>query len=109
MQNLNEVVVGIVASVPLWALLLFFIYRTIKSRDSFEKKMELELIQIRAALNKLDKGQALIHKDIEHASNLSKAVSDLVSRVGKLKYDIDNYFQKFRELEGKISAIKTRN
>jgi phage-related minor tail protein len=98
----NEVVVGLVSSVPVSGLLLFFLYRHIKKRDAFEKKAEDFFVEMKGAFGSLDKALAVMAKDIEHAINLSKTVGDLTERVGKLKYDIDNYFAKVREMEKRM-------
>ena len=68
------------------------IIRLINNRDKSEKSFNKSIIEI-------DKRVALMSKDIEHAINLSKAVSDLSERVSKLHYDVNFCFKHFRELK----------
>lgn len=95
----SEIIVGLLSSVPLWGLLLFFLYRTIKGRDAFERSVTKELERIKETLNGLDKAIALLAKDMSHATNLGKSVSDLNDRVSKLKIDVDAYYSRLREFE----------
>jgi hypothetical protein len=98
-NDLTSTVIGVLAGVPIWGLLLYFVYRNIGKRDSFESSINAELEAIKRVLNSLDKNMALISKDIDHAANLSKAVAELTERVSKQKYDIDNYFERLRAIE----------
>jgi hypothetical protein len=49
---------------------------------------------------------ALIKKDLENAVNLARTISDLTEKTTKLKYDVDNYFARVREVERKYEEAR---
>ncbi len=91
----KEIIISLVSfalNIPVWGVLLFFLYRTIRNRDSFEAEVKI-------MITKLDKSIAVMGKDIENAVALSKAVSDMSERIGKLTLDVNTAFNRIRSLE----------
>jgi len=97
--TLDNIFSNLISIIPVWMIILFIWARAIRGRDEFEKQTREEFRSIKDLITDLDKTISLMAKDVDHAVGLSGTISEMNERVSKLKYDIDNFFDRLRTFE----------
>jgi hypothetical protein len=94
MQNILE---QLLVNVPVWAILLFFIYRGVKSRDSFENS-------INAKLASLEISVAVLKHDSTTVVEFAKLLSVIAGDNRDNRKDIDAFYSRLRDLENRAGS-----
>lgn len=98
-QELNGILPTLIASIPVWVILLYFLQRSVKNRDNFERDVIKSFKRLQDTSSSQSTSLALLKKDIDHLNKSVQAAEIFVRQSEKMKMDLEICFKRLRALE----------
>lgn len=103
-QQLNGLIPTLVSSIPIWSILLFYVYRSIKNRDSFEERIASTLRKFNGTMHSHTTALALLKNELENIKETIKSINLSAPHIEKFKTDLDLYYKRLRDLEKTVDV-----